>query len=300
MEMIKLKLKTKEDLSSHCTFQTGGKADYFYELKNVEELPELIKFAKQKHIPYILIGKGSNLLFDDKGFRGLVIKNLTEKITFKGNHVTVDSGVVTAKLVQESLKKGLSPLEKWIGLPGTIGGAVYGNAGCNGLETKDILEKATILNPKIGKIKEVSVKYFQFKYRTSKLKKSGEILLNTTFKLSQSKLSAEDQKEIMMQSTKFRLQKQPLGLSSGSFFKNPSTKNPAGMLIDKAGLKGKIIGKAQISEKHGNFLLNLGGATSADIIKLAKLAKRLVKAKFKLELHPEVQILTETGKRKLI
>ncbi|MDD3861319.1 MAG: UDP-N-acetylmuramate dehydrogenase [Candidatus Gracilibacteria bacterium] len=299
--MIDLKLKKNEDLKNHCTFQTGGKADYFYELENADKLPKLLTFAKQKKIPYLIIGKGSNILFDDKGFRGLVIKNLTEKITFKkDNKVIADSGVLMAKLVQECVKKGLSPLEKWIGLPGTVGGAVYGNAGCNGLETKDILETATLLNSKTGKIKEVTAKYLQFKYRTSKLKKSDEIVLNATFKLSKSLLSSEEQKKITGQLSKSRLQKQPLGLSSGSFFKNPSTKHPAGMLIDKAGLKGKTIGKAQISEKHGNFLLNLGGANSADITKLAKLAKRLVKAKFNTTLTPEVKILTEKGTLKSI
>jgi UDP-N-acetylmuramate dehydrogenase len=230
----------------------------------------------------------------------LVIKNISEKIIFKNNTVTADSGVSMAKLVHESVKQTLSPLEKWIGLPGTVGGAVYGNAGCNGLETKEILKTAKILNPKTGKIRKVATKYFQFKYRSSKIKKTGEILLQATFSLKKSILSPEDQKKIMANFSQGRLQKQPLGLSSGSFFKNPSPKTPAGMLIDKAGLKGKIIGKAQISEKHANFLLNLGGAKSSDIIKLAKLAKQLVKAKFHVSLQPEVQILDEKGKRKVL
>lgn len=298
--MKNFKLKIKEPLSKHCTFQTGGETDFFYELKNLEELPELIKFAIQKKIPYLVIGKGSNILFDDKGFRGLIVKNITEKIIFKNNLAIVNSGISVAKLVQESVKKGLSPLEKWIGLPGTVGGAVYGNAGCNGLETKEILKTATILNPKTGKIKTVDAKYFQFKYRTGKLKKTGEILLTATFQLKKSTLPEKARKEVMVQLSKIRLQKQPLGLSSGSFFKNPSPKNPAGMLIDKVGLKGKRIGKARISEKHANFLLNLGGATSSDIIKLAKLAKRLVKAKFHINLEPEVQILDQKGKRKVM
>jgi len=298
--MTNFKFITNEDLSAHCTFQVGGKADFFYELKDIEELPGLIIFAIKNHIPYLVIGKASNVLFDDKGFRGLVIKNISENIDFENNSVTVDSGVAVSKLVQEAVKKDLSPIEKWIGLPGTVGGAVYGNAGCNGLETKDILNSAMIFNPKTGKIRKVSGKYFQFKYRGSKLKKSGEILLKATFKLKKSKFSKDNQQKIMTELSRARLQKQPLGLSSGSFFKNPSAKNPVGMLIEKAGLKGKTIGKAQISEKHANFLLNLGGATSEDIFSLAKLVKRLVKAKFNISLKPEVQILDQNGKRKTL
>jgi UDP-N-acetylmuramate dehydrogenase len=298
--MADFKFKTNENLKAHCTFQVGGNADLFYELENIEKLPASITFARKKRIPYLIIGKASNILFDDKGFRGLIIKNISNKIIFKKNLVTVDSGVSVSKLVQESFRRNLSPIEKWIGLPGTIGGAVYGNAGCNGLEIKDILDSAIIFNPKTGKSRKVSAKYFRFKYRSSKLKKSGEILLKGIFKLEKSKLSKNDRQKIMAESSKRRLYSQPLGLSSGSFFKNPSSKNPAGMLIEKTGLKGKTVGKAQISEKHANFLLNLGGATSEDIFKLAKLAKRLVKAKFAITLKPEVQILDQNGKRKTL
>jgi len=295
-----LDIKLKEDLKNHCTFQTGGEADYFYELSDLKDLQALLKFAKEMKIPYFILGKGSNILFDDKGFRGLVIKNISENITIKNTTVEADSGVPVSKLVMETFKKGLSPLEKWMGLPGTVGGAVYGNAGCNGLETKEILKSVTLLNPKTGRTKKVSAKSLDLKYRSSKLKKSNEIVLKAIFQLKKSKLTSVEQKKIMVDLSHSRLEKQPLGLSSGSFFKNPSPKNPAGMLIDKAGLKGKKVGKAQISEKHGNFLLNLGGATSAEILKLAKLAKQQVKAKFGIVLVPEVQILDPKGKRKII
>jgi len=285
-----------ETLKNHCTFQVGGKADYFYILKDIKELPKLIKLAKSLRLPYLLIGRGSNLLFSDKGFRGLVIKNETSEIKFYKNSATIDSGVIVSKLVNECMKNGLSPLEKWAGLPGTVGAAVYGNAGCNGLETKDILYSAKILNPKTGKIRDVKNKYFQFKYRSSKLKKSHEILLSATFSVKKSKLSKEEISEIVKKSHQSRLEKQPLGLSSGSFFKNPSLKNPAGMLIDKSGLKGKKTGGAIVSEKHANFLLNTGKATAKDIISLARLVQREVKKRFKVTLTPEVQILSDKGK----
>lgn len=293
---LSMEITLNEDLRNHCTMQVGGKADYFYVLKNSKELPILIKFARENKIPYLLIGKGSNILFSDKGFRGLVIKNEIAEIKFTKNKVTADSGVVMSTLVQETVKNGFSPLEKWAGLPGTVGAAVYGNAGCNGLEAKDILFSAKIFNPKTGKTKVVTNKYFQFKYRHSILKKTGEVVLQATFSLQKSKLSPQEQKSIIAEVHQNRIKKQPFGLSSGSFFKNPSPEKPAGMLIDQVGLKGKTIGLAQISPKHANFLLNLGGAKSADILKLAKLAQGLVKAKFGITLSPEVQLLSEIGK----
>jgi len=285
-----------EPLKNHCTFQVGGNADFFYILRNIKKLPKIIKLAKSLRLPYLLIGRGSNLLFSDKGFRGLVIKNETSEIVFKNNEVTADSGVIVSKIVAECAKKGFSPMEKWAGLPGTVGAAVYGNAGCNGLETKDILYSAKILDPKTEKIKTVKSKYFQFKYRSSKLKKSHEILLSATFSLKKSKLSKEEIAKLIKEIHRFRMEKQPLGLSSGSFFKNPSLKNSAGMLIDKCELKGHQVGGAKISEKHANFLLNTGKSTAKDIISLARLAQREVKKRFKLTLSPEVQILSDKGK----
>lgn len=288
-----------EALSQYCTFRIGGPADFFAIAKNTEELLEAVKFAKEKAIPYFIIGSGTNILFDDKGFRGLIIKNQSQNITAEDDKITADAGVPISQLLEKSLKNNLSGLEKWAGLPGTVGGAVYGNAGCNGLETKDILTKAQILDPKTDETKEADNKYFNFAYRYSKLKESDEILLNATFKLEKQSISPEEQQKITEEIQKNRVEKQPPGFSSGSFFKNPSPDKPAGMLIDQAGLKGKTIGKAQISEKHANFILNLGGATSEDIKNLAKLAKQEIKTKFNINLKEEVQIFSEYGKIEL-
>jgi UDP-N-acetylmuramate dehydrogenase len=284
-----------EKLSKYSTFLVGGPADYFLNAKKTEEIQEAIEFAKAYSLPYFILGKGSNILFDDKGFRGLIIKIETENVLVDNDKVTADAGVNIARLIQFSIENGLSGLEKWIGLPGTVGGAVRGNAGCNGLETKDILVNATILNPKTGEIKEVDNEYLQYAYRESKLKKVNEIVLSATFRLNKDQLTKEQQQKIMTEIRKFRLTMQPSGSSSGSFFKNPLPDKPAGMLIDRAGLKGTKVGNAQISEKHGNFLLNLGGATADDIKKLALLAKKTVIDKFGIELHEEVQILSESG-----
>jgi UDP-N-acetylmuramate dehydrogenase len=291
------KILFDENLKNHCTFNTGGVADMFYYLLDSKELPKLVNFAKKYKLPYFLFGKGSNILFDDKGFRGLVIKNECSNIEIKRNDVQADAGVAISNLVKETVKKGLSPMEKWTGLPGTVGGAVYGNAGSNGLQTKDILDSAEIFDTKTGKIKKVKNKYFNFQYRSSILKKTGEVLISATFKLTRSKKTEEQTKKEQKKLIKERLQKQPFGLSSGCFFRNPSGEHPAGYLIEKANLKGKKIGKAQISDKHANFILNLGGAKSSDIIKLATLIQTTVKTKFKVKLEPEVQIL---GEKKLI
>ncbi len=292
-------LKINEQLAKYCTFAVGGPADYFYQASDSESLQKILKFAKENSVPYLIIGKGSNILFSDSGFRGLIIQINSKNISFNENTVTADAGVSTAVLIHETIKNNYSGLEKWVGLPGTIGGAVFGNAGCNGLETKDILKEATLLDTKTAEIRTVKNKYFEFSYRHSSIKETGEILLNATFELTQDALNAEQQRAIMAEIQQFRLTKQPLGPSSGSFFKNPSPDKPAGMLIDQAGLKGTKVGDAQISEKHGNFILNLGKAKASDIQELAKLAQKTVKEKFQIQLKSEVQIISETGKIEL-
>lgn len=289
------KIIFNEKLSKYSTFQIGGPADFFYKIKNNSEITNIINFCKNKKIPYFILGGGSNILFDDKGFRGMVIKIETNNVEIKNNKIIADAGVLISRLLNESIKNNLSGLEKWIGLPGTVGGAVRGNAGCNGLETKDVLASAAILETKTGKTKNVANKYFKFGYRYSRLKDTNEILLNAVFQLKKRRFSREEQKKMMNEIQKTRLGKQPFGRTAGSFFKNPSKNHPAGKLIEDAGLKGKIIGKAQIPKKHANFFVNLGNASSRDIIELAKLVKHEVKAKFGIELKEEVQIISETG-----
>lgn len=284
-----------EPLEKYSTFRIGGKADFFYKLKNKDLLPSIIKFCHIKKLPIFIFGGGSNILFDDKGFRGFVIKIETDQIAINGSNIKADAGILISRLIKESAEKGLTGLEKWVGLPGTVGGAVRGNAGCNGLETKDILTGATIMDFKTGKIKQVKNTYFHYNYRDSKIKRTGEIVLDATFELKKRTFSVKKQQEIMDEIRKFRLEKQPFGKTTGSFFKNPSPDTPAGMLIDQAGLKGKILGKAQISTKHGNFFLNLGGASYKEMIQLARLAKREVKRKFNINLEEEVQIVSEKG-----
>ncbi|MBL4694007.1 UDP-N-acetylmuramate dehydrogenase [Candidatus Gracilibacteria bacterium] len=295
-------IQENEVLATYTTFQVGGPADFFYRLTDNRELPRLIQAAQDAQIPYFLLAGGSNVLFDDAGFRGLVIKLEDAEITVQNEQITASSGVTVAKFLQTAVDHALTGMEALVGLPGTIGAAVRGNAGCNGLETKDILLKATIFNPETGKTTEESPEYFDFDYRYSKLKESPEIVLQATFQLQKRTQTPEEQLSTMQEIRSKRVKAQPFGLSIGSFFKNPSkeiTPKAAGQLIDEAGLKGKTIGKAQISEKHANFMLNLGGATAEDIKQLARLARDTVQKQSKITLHEEVQILSPMGKTAL-
>ncbi len=302
-KIIKLafnKIIFDEKLSKHSTFQIGGPADFFYELNQTDELVPLLKFCRKNHLPYFIFGGGSNILFDDKGFRGLIIKIKTRKITINNDlTVTADAGMAVASLIQFTIEENLSGLESWIGLPGTVGGAVRGNAGCNGLETKQILKHAQLLNPKTCKVHRVGNDYFEFDYRYSKLKKTQEIVLTATFQLKKREMSPAEQHHMIKSLQKTRISKQPFGASTGSFFKNPSPDQSAGLLIEMAGLKGKVMNHAQISPKHANFFLNLGGAKAADILKLARFARRTIQRKFDIALEEEVQILSTKAPQKL-
>ncbi len=289
-------VRFKEPLSIYSTFQIGGAADFFLIIKKPEDLIKSHDFCKKEKIPMLVIGGGSNILFDDKGFRGFVVKIENKEIVFdkENKRVTADAGVMISTLIKECIANGFGGIEKWIGLPGTVGGAVRGNAGCNGLETKDILISAKVFNTKKNKIEIMSNKSLNFLYRNSKVKKDKNlIVLSAIFQLKKTKITEQKQKDIMKEIVKIRATKQPYGRSAGSFFKNPSSDKSAGMLIEKAGLKGKSVGGAMISEKHCNFFVNTGGAFSKDVIKLAEMAKREVKAKFGVSLEEEVQIIKE-------
>ena len=268
-----------EPLGKYCTFQVGGPADYFYKLKDIDSLPLICEFCHSLGIPIFVFGGGSNILFDDKGFRGLVLKLEAKQIKVEGDKISAEAGTMVSQLLKVSMENKLAGLEPWIGLPGTVGGALYGNAGCNGLETKDVLSHALIFDPKTKKIFEANGKFFHFDYRYSKLKDNKNIVLNATFNLKPRTFSEDEQKEILKSFNKIRHEKQPFGLTTGSFFKNPKG-TAAGLLIDQSGLKGKQIGGAKISEKHAYFFLNAGKASSKDIIKLARLARKKVQEKF--------------------
>lgn len=274
-------IQQNELLKNHCSFRVGGPADYFYELKNIEELPPLITLAEENFIPYKIIGRGTNILFTDKGFRGLIIKNITNTYSVNGDEISADSGVILAQIIRFSIDNNLSGLEALYGVPGTIGGAVYGNAGVPGTEIGSFVKNLTVFNVSDG-VREISGSDVKFSYRWSSFQESHDIILRVVLKLN-----------LVKQINEIRRGKQPTGYSAGSFFKNPSPDKPAGYLIDQSGLKGLRIGGAEINQHHANFFINIGDAKAKDILELMHLAQERVKEKFKIELEPEVKIIGE-------
>lgn len=279
------KLKEDESLAKHSTFGIGGSADLFYLCQNTEELPELIQETVKLKIPYFLIGGGSNVLFDSAGFRGLIIKVIDISTEIQGSKVIAASGVKMTGLAKETMRAELTGFEWADGLPGSLGGAIYGNAGCHDHEIAENLEEVTLYSPDKG-IFTVDKNYLKFQYRSSHLKYSKEIILKATLQLKKGQADFTKSQS----ANQFRSDNQPWGYTNGSFFKNPAG-DSAGRLIDQAGLKGKQIGGAQISPKHANFFMNIDNASSEDILALRDLAKAEVKCQFGITLEEEVIIV---------
>lgn len=283
-------IKGEEPLKKHCTLRVGGPADFFYELTNIEELPSLVSLSEENRIPYKIIGRGSNVLFTDNGFRGLIIKNLTNRVEVIGDEITADSGVLWAEIIKVATDNNLTGLEPLHGIPGTIGAAVYGNAGVPEVETGMLVKSITVFNVGDG-VREIKKDNISFKYRWSSLQEHREIVMRVI--LSLKKGGTQKSQKLISKTNDVRRGKQPIGLSAGSFFKNPSPDKPAGYLIEQVGLKGFKIGDAQISEKHANFFINTGNATCAQILELADTAKQKVRDRFGIELEMEVKIIGE-------
>lgn len=279
-------------LAAYCTYQIGGTADYFLVAHSIGELLAGLEWAKANNLPSFVFGRGSNLLFDDAGFRGLIIRMEAKGIEVRGEEVLAEAGALCAQVVKAAADASLSGLEAWNGLPGTVGGAVYGNAGCFGVETKDILVDAEIFTPE-NSVQTHTVDWFEYRYRTSKLKRAGGVVLSARFKLKAGNKDtiAEEMKAI----AKARIQKQPPGLSTGSFFKNPNPEQAAGWLLDQAGLKGFELGRMKISDQHANFFVNKGGASAEDVLALENYAKQKVFAQFGVKLEREIIFVPSTG-----
>ena len=247
-------LKRHEPLSKHSWYGLGGPADFFAEAKKAEEVAPLIAEAKKNKLPYFILGGGSNTIFHDEGFRGLVIKMVSDKLDFQtvtnqpATHtgiIMADAGASTTQLVKESMDLGLTGLEGLYGLPGTVGGTIFGNAGAHGVEIGTFVENVTLLD-RGGEVKVVDKGYMDFSYRHSRLHETGEVVLSVTLKLdimdeNDSHMTALREKAAA--ALNFRKEKQPVGKNNGSFFKNPKG-DFAGRLIEAAGLKGYKIGGA--------------------------------------------------------
>jgi len=338
MEEKKIALNgLKEDipLAKFTSFNIGGRAKYFFEGNNKREIIKAVSLAKQEDLPFFILGGGSNLLVDDKGYQGLVIKiqNSGLKIQKENSNFKVAAGAGTSLslLVSNAAENGLSGLEWTVGIPGTLGGAIYGNAGAFGKSMKDVVKEVEVFDAKDLQVKIYSLEDCRFDYRESIFKKDKNlIILSAVLELKKGEkkeienkmkrylsermiilsavleLKKGEKKEIENKMKRYlseRKKKQPMGFAcAGSVFKNPSFAQTsrrfmtdrelsAGELIERCGLKGRSIGGAKISEKHANFIINLGKAKFSDVRRLIDLIKKRVRSKFGIELEEELQYL---------
>lgn len=281
-----------EPLANHTTWKIGGPADVLVEPKSVEALQGLMTYVTRKQIPWRTIGRGSNLLVSDKGIRGVVIK-LSEGISeleIKDNTIKVGGGYSIIKLATVISKKGLSGLEFAGGIPGSIGGAVFMNAGAHGSDISNILVKAHILFED-GTMKWLDNKEMEFSYRTSRLQKEKGVCVEAIFQLEQG--DTESIKAELQKNKDYRRQSQPWNFPcAGSVFRNPLPEY-AGQLIEKSNLKGHQIGGAQVSTMHANFIVNIDDAKAQDVLDLIAYIQKTVKTNFNISLETEVEIIGE-------
>ncbi len=273
-------------LSTLSTLGIGGPAKYFIEVASVEKMQEVLRFCYLEKIPYIVIGKGSNSLFDDRGFGGLVILNKITFCTFGECIVHVGAGYSFSLLGAQTARKGWSGLEFASGIPATVGGAVYMNAGANGKETVESLKSIDYITEE-GDLVCLPKEDLEFSYRFSSFQKMKGAIVGATFELSPSLEAREQQIKII----EYRSKTQPLkDKSAGCIFRNPSPYS-AGHLIEKSGLKGHSVGGAQVSDKHANFIINKGHATAQDVFALAIKIKKTVKEKTGIDLEMEIRLI---------
>jgi len=283
---IKGKIFFKEPLKNHTTFKIGGRAEFFAEPYDIEDLKLLLKRIKQYKMPFYILGAGSNVLVSDKGLKGVVIhlnSPCFKKLSYKGNLFEAGGAVMLRQLVARAQKYGLCGVEFLAGIPGTIGGALVMNAGIPEKNISDLVEEITVMDYN-GNIKRLSKKNLKFGYRVSNL--SRYIILNTRIRLV-GKNKKAIQQCINEYLKKRRLTQDLAWPSAGCVFKNPK-RNSAGRLIDCCGLKGKTMGQARISSKHANFIVNIKNARARDVAKLMSLARKKVRDKFGITLEPEI------------
>lgn len=287
------KVLENEPLSNHTTIKIGGPADVLVVPKNIQAVKNTMKVIKKHGIKWTAIGRGSNLLVLDEGIRGVVIKlgQGLDHMEIDGEQVTVGGGYSVVRLATGISKKGLSGLEFAAGIPGSVGGAVYMNAGAHGSDISRVLVKALILFED-GTIDWLTNEEMAFSYRTSILQNERPgICLEAVLQLEQKE---RDEIVAQMQKNKdYRKETQPVSNPcAGSIFRNPLPEH-AGRLVEDAGLKGHQIGGAKVSEMHGNFIVNAGGATAQDVLDLIAFIQKTIKEKYDIDMHTEVEIIGE-------
>lgn len=307
------RVRGHEMLSRHGTFGVGGPADVWLAVEREETLVELAALASARHWPLMLIGNGTNVLYADAGARGIVTRMnssawQTQEIDGDSVLLKADGGVNLPKLVNDLATRGLAGLEWGAGVPGTVGGAVVSNAGANGSCVADTLQSARVLFTAEGVVRELAAADLHLDYRHSRFRAArrivfgddgqpvaaprasiepAEMITGAMFLLKRDDPAAC--RERVLHHLRYRKETQPTQKSAGSVFKNPLP-DFSGRLIEAAGLKGHMVGKAQISPRHANFIVNTGGATAADVVGLIALARRTVREQFGIELELEVEL----------
>lgn len=279
-----------EEMSKHTTFRIGGKADAYVNAENALEIEKVIHFCKDNDIPYMIMGNGSNMLVSDKGIRGVVIRvgSGMAKCRIEGNNVYADAGILMSALARKILEAELTGFEFAAGIPGTLGGGIYMNAGAYGGELKNIIESVTFICPD-GMVKTETVDKLDMGYRHSMFEQGGYTILSCKLKLE--KGNYDEIKAKMTDFNQRRSDKQPLSQpSAGSTFKRPEGYF-AGKLIQDAGLMGYSIGGAMVSDKHAGFVVNKGGATAKDVMDLIRYVQDTVEEKFGVRLEEEVRLI---------
>ncbi len=305
------RFRQNELMARHSTFRVGGPAKYFIEVKTITEIKNAIAIAKEHKIPVFVFSGGSNILVSDDGFFGLVIKIVMRDWEIDENLVIAEAGALTSLVARKVADAGLAGFEWGATLPGSIGGAARGNAGCFGSEMKDHVKWIEVLRE--GKVIRLTNDGMQFDYRHSAIKQSQDIILRVALELQ--KENSDEIKSRINVFMKKRSESQPLGVgTAGCTFKNYKIKDKidlarikdkieipdemvanmkisVGWLIDKLGFKGKKVGGAQVSERHGNFIFNVDNATANDIKELIMMIKSEVSDRFGIDLEEEIQLV---------
>ncbi len=305
---MSFQLLENESMARHTTFGVGGPARWFVNLGQATNSPQLMELIQADQPEVFILGGGSNLLVSDSGFDGLVVKMTDQSFNIMGSKIIASAGASLASVAMEATRLGLSGLEWAVGVPGTIGGAVRGNAGCFGGDMSQVTALVQFIDLNTGETQHLTATELGFDYRFSIFVSRGKWLITqVVLQLTPDEVTACQQRQAEFLQAK--RQKQPLGQKcAGSVFKNPSSSEfvltsdipvtmleqdvvPAGFLIESVNLKSHLIGDAIISPKHANFIINLGQATSADIVSLMELAKKRVRERYGVILNPEVQFL---------
>ena len=299
-------LLTQEPLRHHTTFRIGGPAEYFFPARTLDSLVAALSAADALELPVFVLGGGSNLLVSDEGLPGLVIRNACERVEFDGQTAFVEGGADFLEFIERCVDRGLAGMEVMAGIPGSVGGALYGNAGCYGVDIGSLTIEATVATPDGRKVATHPAPWFEFAYRDSKLKREPHVILSALVRLQRGEQDAL--RKIVEEKLEIRRVKHPqwrIEPTAGSYFKNlppgfqapglphsPGTHRvPAGALLDACDCRGLRVGDAMVFAKHANILVNAGQATARDVLVLAEQMKARVREKFGVELEEEVMFL---------